>query len=53
LALLEIKMLLREVYSTYRTRVVSETTALMEAEDQFISTRPRGKVCSVTFEKFM
>lgn len=53
LALLEIKMLLREVYSTYRTRAVPGMTAAMEVDDQFASSRPKGKVCLVTFEKLV
>jgi len=50
-ALLEMKLLLKEVYSTYRTRVAAEMTASMEADDQYFSSRPKGQQCLVTFEK--
>ncbi|KZT11776.1 cytochrome P450 [Laetiporus sulphureus 93-53] len=51
LALLEMKMLLREVYSAYRTNVAPEMKASMEQDDQFISSRPKDQTCLVTFEK--
>ncbi|KAI0917634.1 hypothetical protein AcW1_007207 [Taiwanofungus camphoratus] len=51
LALLEMKLLLREVYSTYRTRVAPEMTASMEQDDQVISSRPAGQTCLLVFEK--
>ncbi|TBU44047.1 cytochrome P450 [Dichomitus squalens] len=51
LALLEMKLLLRDVYSTYRTRVAPDMVASMEQDDQTISSRPKGRKCLVTFEK--
>ncbi|PIL35052.1 cytochrome P450 [Ganoderma sinense ZZ0214-1] len=51
LAMLEMKLLLRDVYSTYRTRVAPEMTASMEQDDQTISTRPKGQKCLIIFEK--
>ncbi|KAL1937820.1 hypothetical protein VTO73DRAFT_12839 [Trametes versicolor] len=51
LALLEMKLLLKEVYSAYRTRVAPEMDASMEMDDQTISSRPRGQKCLVVFEK--
>ncbi|KAI0354842.1 cytochrome P450 [Trametes cingulata] len=52
LALLEMKLLLKEVYSTYRTRVAPDMDASMEMDDQTISTRPRGQKCLLVFEKY-
>ncbi|PCH40542.1 cytochrome P450 [Wolfiporia cocos MD-104 SS10] len=51
LALLEMKMLLREVYSNCRTRVAGEMTASMEQDDQIIASRPIGQKCLILFEK--
>lgn len=45
------KLLLKEVYSTYRTRVAPEMDASMEMDDQTISSRPKGQKCLVVFEK--
>lgn len=49
LALVEMKMLLREVYSRYRTTVASDMTASMKLEDQIISSRPKGQSCKLDF----
>ncbi|OSC98049.1 cytochrome P450 [Trametes coccinea BRFM310] len=51
LALLEMKLLLKEVYSTYRTRVAPDMDASMEMDDQTISSRPKGQKCLVVFER--
>ncbi|KAH9831386.1 cytochrome P450 [Rhodofomes roseus] len=51
LALLEMKMLLREVYSSYRTQVAPEMSASMEQDDQIIASRPKGQQCLLIFEK--
>ncbi|KAI9065996.1 cytochrome P450 [Trametes sanguinea] len=51
LALLEMKLLLKEVYSTYRTRVAPDMDASMEMDDQTISSRPKGQKCLVIFER--
>ncbi|KAH9850147.1 cytochrome P450 [Lenzites betulinus] len=51
LALAEMKLLLRAVYSTYRTRVAPDMDASMEMDDQTISSRPKGQKCLVVFEK--
>ena len=45
------KLLLRDVYSAYRTRVAPEMDASMEQDDQLISTRPKDQKCLVIFEK--
>ncbi|GBE85445.1 cytochrome P450 [Sparassis latifolia] len=50
LALLEMKVLLKEVYSTYWTRVAPEMTGSMEMNDQIMSTRPKDQICLLTFE---
>ncbi|KAJ6190831.1 hypothetical protein N7519_000852 [Penicillium mononematosum] len=49
LALVEMKMLLREVYSRYRTTVASDMTASMKLDDQIISSRPKGQSCKLVF----
>lgn len=49
LALVEMKMLLREVYSRYRTTVASDMTASMKLDDQIISSRPKGQSCKLDF----
>ncbi|KAH9891884.1 cytochrome P450 [Cubamyces lactineus] len=51
LALLEMKVLLKAVYSTYRTRIAPEMAASMEMDDQIISSRPKGQKCLVVFEQ--
>ena len=49
--MLEMQLLLRDVYSSYRTRVAPEMTASMEPHDQVISTRPKDQKCLIIFEK--
>lgn len=49
LALVEMKMLLREVYSRYQTTVASDMTASMRLDDQIISSRPKGQSCKLDF----
>ncbi|KAI0823955.1 cytochrome P450 [Trametes gibbosa] len=51
LALVEMKLLLKAVYSTYRTHVASDMKASMEMDDQTISSRPKGQKCLIVFEK--
>ena len=51
LALLEMKLLLKEVYSTYRTHIAPNMTASMEMDDQTISARPKGQCCLLVFKK--
>ena len=51
LATLEMKLLVRDVYSTYRTRLAPDMTASMEPDDQTLATRPKDKKCLITFEK--
>ncbi|KAG5928591.1 hypothetical protein E4U53_002620 [Claviceps sorghi] len=50
LAIAEMKMLLRDVYSRYYTRPDASMTAeSMAMSDQLLSTRPLGKKCLVEF----
>ncbi|KAJ5758159.1 uncharacterized protein N7511_006853 [Penicillium nucicola] len=49
LALVEMKMLLREVYSRFRTTVAADMTASMKLDDQIISSRPKGQSCKLVF----
>ena len=51
LALLEMKLLLMEVYSRYRTRIAPDMNASMEQDDQVIASRPKGQKCLLVFEK--
>ncbi|PIL35051.1 cytochrome P450 [Ganoderma sinense ZZ0214-1] len=51
LAMLEMKLLLRDVYSSYCTRIAPEMTASMEQDDQTVSTRPKDQKCLIIFEK--
>ncbi|KAG0650294.1 Cytochrome P450 monooxygenase [Hyphodiscus hymeniophilus] len=50
LALIEMKCLLREVYSRYKTRIAPEMTGSMALSDQAISTRPLDQTCKLIFE---
>ncbi|PYH84679.1 cytochrome P450 [Aspergillus uvarum CBS 121591] len=49
LATVEMKILLREVYSRYRTTVAADMTGCMEIDDQIISSRPKGQTCRLSF----
>ena len=49
--MLEMKMLLKEVYSSYRTRIAPEMKASMEPDDQIIASRPKGQQCLLIFDK--
>ncbi|KAH6680345.1 cytochrome P450 [Halenospora varia] len=50
LAIAEMKTLLREVYSRFRTRIAPDMTGSMEMSDQIISSRPRDQTCKLIFE---
>ncbi|KAJ6787095.1 hypothetical protein PWT90_10883 [Aphanocladium album] len=50
LAMVEMKSLLRNLYSRYRTRIAPEMRASMELYDQAISTRPMDQTCLLTLE---
>ncbi|EFX05326.1 benzoate 4-monooxygenase cytochrome p450 [Grosmannia clavigera kw1407] len=50
LAMVEMKLLLRDVYSTFRTVLTEEgMTADMSMADQIISSRPKAQKCMVKF----
>lgn len=49
LALVEMKVLLREVYTRFWTTVASDMTASMKLDDQIISSRPKGQSCKLDF----
>jgi tRNA threonylcarbamoyladenosine modification (KEOPS) complex Cgi121 subunit len=51
LAVAEMKILLREVYSQCRTTISSKMESDMEMEDQIIASRPKGQCCKLVFEK--
>ncbi|PIG86593.1 cytochrome P450 monooxygenase [Aspergillus arachidicola] len=49
LAMVEMKVLLRELYSRFRSSVAPDMTASMDLDDQIISARPKDQVCKLTF----
>ncbi|KAJ5921752.1 hypothetical protein N7454_009226 [Penicillium verhagenii] len=49
LALVEMKMLLREVYSRFRTTVSEDMEGCMTLDDQIISARPKSQTCKLVF----
>jgi hypothetical protein len=51
LAIAEMKCLLREVYSRFRTRVAADMRVNMELSDQVISSRPLDQTCKLVFER--
>ncbi|EPQ55074.1 cytochrome P450 [Gloeophyllum trabeum ATCC 11539] len=51
LALMEMKILLKEVYCTYRTTLSPDMTASMEISDQIIASRPKDQVCLLQFQE--
>jgi hypothetical protein len=51
LAMAEMKILLREVYSQCSTRVSDRMHGSMELDDQIISSRPKDQTCLLVFEK--
>ncbi|KAK4942498.1 hypothetical protein LTR10_017794 [Elasticomyces elasticus] len=53
LAIAEMKLLLREVYSQCRTKVSDHMHSDMEMEDQIIASRPKGQCCKLVFEKIV
>lgn len=51
LALLEMKMLLKAIYSEYRTVVAADMKSCMDPDDQVISSRPKDQKCFLEFQK--
>ncbi|KZT23548.1 cytochrome P450 [Neolentinus lepideus HHB14362 ss-1] len=50
LATLEMKVLLREIYSTYKTSVAPDMKGSMEISDQIVASRPKDQICLLSFE---
>jgi len=50
LAMAEMKCLLREVYSRFKTRIASDMKGRMTLSDQIISSRPLDQTCKLVFE---
>ncbi|CAG8957111.1 hypothetical protein HYFRA_00009312 [Hymenoscyphus fraxineus] len=51
LAMAEMKILLRDVYSRFRTVVARDMESSMELDDQIISSRPVDQCCKLVFEE--
>ncbi|KAL4923062.1 cytochrome P450 [Aspergillus undulatus] len=51
LATVEMKVLLREVYSRFRTTVAEDMCGCMDIDDQIISARPLGQTCRLRFSE--
>ncbi|KAL4772570.1 cytochrome P450 [Aspergillus nidulans var. acristatus] len=51
LALVEMKILLREVYSRFRTTLAKDMHGCMDIDDQIISSRPLGQTCKLRFSE--
>ncbi|CAI7633250.1 unnamed protein product [Penicillium pancosmium] len=49
LALVEMKTLLKEVYSRFETTIAPDMTGSMKLDDQIISARPKGQTCKLVF----
>lgn len=49
LALVEMRILLREVYSRFQTTVAPDMNGSMKLDDQIISARPKGQTCKLVF----
>lgn len=50
LAMMEMKYLLKGIYSRFRTKVAHDMMGRMEIADQIISSRPRDQICKLVFE---
>jgi hypothetical protein len=48
--MVEMKSLVRKLYSRYRTKIAPEMRASMELYDQAISTRPIDQTCLLILE---
>ena len=51
LAIVEMKTLLREIYSKFITTVSSEMKGDMSIDDQIIASRPKDQTCLLTFRE--
>ncbi|KAJ9307993.1 hypothetical protein DTO217A2_2487 [Paecilomyces variotii] len=52
LALVEMKILLREVYSRFKTEVAPDMHGSMDIDDQIISARPKDQTCKLIFTPY-
>ena len=43
------KILLKEVYSKYKTTISEHMDGDMELADQIINSRPKGQTCKIVF----
>lgn len=50
LALVEMKTLLREIYTRFTTKVAAEMKGDMSIDDQIIASRPKDQTCLLVFE---
>ena len=50
LALTEMKVLMKEVYSRFQTTVADDMTGDMSIDDQIIASRPKDQTCLLRFE---
>ncbi|KAE8154562.1 putative cytochrome P450 [Aspergillus avenaceus] len=50
LAMVEMKVLLREVYSHLQSSLAPDMAACMDLDDQIISARPKDQMCKLVFE---
>lgn len=49
LALVEMKTLLRDIYSRFSTRLAAEMKGDMSIDDQIIASRPKDQTCLLAF----
>ncbi|KAL5334968.1 cytochrome P450 [Aspergillus crustosus] len=49
LAIVEMKILLKEVYSRFRTTLAADMNGCMDIDDQIISSRPMDQTCKLEF----
>jgi hypothetical protein len=50
LAMTEMRILMNDVYSRFKTTVSSNMTGDMTMDDQIISSRPKDQICLLDFE---
>ena len=49
LAMVEMKVLLAEVYSRFRTEIAPDMHGSMDIDDQIIASRPKDQTCKLLF----
>lgn len=52
LALVEIKILLRDIYGRFSTTVAEEMDGDMSMDDQTIASRPKDQTCKLVFTEW-